>query len=505
MKRSLRQSMTGLHTWSGLVIGWLLFAITLTGTAAVFSSETSGWMQPEVAGRGEPRQAVEKAVAWLRQAQPNVRGWFLAVDERIATVHALYEDRTAPRGYRTASFDAATDTPTARQTMGGQFFYRFHFELMLPNPWGRMLTSAAAMVMLIAIVSGIIIHKRIFADFFTLRPTGGQRGWLDAHNVFGVLALPFHLMITFTGIVPLFKTTLPWGIIANYGSDNATALAEFYPSLARRAPTGRPATLADIGPMLAEAQRYFGGGRIGRVNIANPGDAGSIVTIMRNDADQLAYMAQAVSFDGPTGKLLGAHTEARPARKTFDVLYGLHIARFAPEVSRWLYFVCGLALAGVIATGLNLWLKARAPNQGVGHWLVARMNVGTVVGLPIAMLGFLWANRVLPAGYAERSAAEVSIFFWLWAAAFLYALLRAPQRAWGELASVAALAAGLLPFVSYALTGRGLWRAVIDDDRLFLGFDLVLFALAALCAVIAHKAFAADRSLRLTRKEPAAA
>lgn len=504
MRRSLRQSMTGLHTWSGLVIGWLLFAMTLTGTAAVFSSEISAWMQPEVAGRGEPRQAIEKAVAWLRQTQPHARGWFLAADERIATVHALYEDRTAPRGYRTASFDATTDTPVARSTMGGQFFYRFHFELMLPNPWGRILTSAAAMVMLIAIVSGIIIHKRIFADFFTLRPTGGQRGWLDAHNMFGVLALPFHLMITFTGIVPLFKTTLPWGIVANYGADNATALAEFYPGLPRRVPSGTPGTLADIGPMLVEAERYFGGGRIGRVNIGAPGDAASIVTIMRNDGDQLAYMAQALRFDGTTGKLIGAHTEDRPARKTFDVLYGLHIARFAPDVSRWLYFVCGLALAGVIATGLNLWLKAREPNKGFGHWLVARLNVGTVVGLPIAMLGFLWANRLLPATYLDRSAAEVSIFFWIWAACSLYALLRAPRRAWGELAIVAALAAGLLPFVSLALTGRGLWHAM-DADRLFLGFDLVLFALAALAAVIARKAYAGSAPVRLARKQEAAA
>ena len=505
MTRSLRQAMVGLHTWSGLVIGWLLFAMTLTGTAAVFTSEISAWMQPEVAGRGEPRQAIEKAVAWLRQTQPQARGWFLAADERIATVHALYEDRTAPRGYRTAAFDAATDTPTARATMGGQFFYRFHFELMLPNPWGRILASAAAMVMLIAIISGIIIHKRIFADFFTLRPTGGQRGWLDAHNVFGVLALPFHLMITFTGIVPLFKTTLPWGIVANYGSDTAAAQAEFYPGLPRRAPAGTPGTLADIGPMLAEAERYFGGGRIGRVNITLPGDAASVVTIMRNDGDQLAYMAQAVSFEGTTGKLIGAHTEDRPARKTFDVLYGLHIARFAPEVSRWLYFLCGLALAGVIATGLNLWLKARAPNQGFGHGLVARLNVGTVVGLPVAMLGFLWANRLLPAAHADRSAAEISIFFWLWAACFLYTLLRAPRRAWGELAIVAALAAGLLPFVSWALTGRGLWQAVIDGDRLFLGVDLVLFALAALGVMIARKAFAGSAAARPARKLEATA
>ncbi|HEX2888409.1 PepSY-associated TM helix domain-containing protein [Vineibacter terrae] len=488
MKRSLRQSMAGLHTWSGLLLGWLLFAITLTGTAAVFSAEISAWMMPDIAGEGDVRQAIENAVAWLRQAQPDARGWFLAVDERIRMVHALFADPSVPRGFRAVSFDAAAATPSAHATLGGQFFYRFHFELMLPNPWGRILTSAAAMVMLVAIMSGIIIHKRIFSDFFTLRPGGSRRSWLDAHNVFGVLALPFHLMITFTGVVPLFKTTMPWGLLANYGGNNAAMLAELYPGAARRAPTGTPGVLADIRPMLAAAERHFGGGGIGRINIFNPADKGAIVTITRSDADQLAYMAATISFDGTTGAVIAAHSEARPARRTFDVLYGLHIARFAPGVTRWLYFLCGLALAGVIGSGLVLWLKARAPHQGVGHALVARLNVATLVGLPIAMLAFLWANRLLPLDLADRAAAEVGTFFWVWGLALLHALARPPRKAWGELAAIAAVLAGLLPFVSLALTGRGLWQAAINGDLVFLGVDAVMIGLALLLAVIARKA-----------------
>src|SRR3546814_15120576 len=56
------------------------------------------------------------------------------------------------------------------------------------------------MFMLIAILSGIVTHKKIFADFFMLRFGKGQRSWLDAHNVAEVFALPFHLMITYTGL-----------------------------------------------------------------------------------------------------------------------------------------------------------------------------------------------------------------------------------------------------------------------------------------------------------------
>lgn len=77
---------------------------------------------------------------------------------------------------------------------------------------GRWIVGACAMVLLIALISGIVTHRRIFADFFTFRPDRSrQRAWLDAHNLFGVLALPFHLMITYTGLMTLGPMLMPWG------------------------------------------------------------------------------------------------------------------------------------------------------------------------------------------------------------------------------------------------------------------------------------------------------
>lgn len=48
MKEGFRQAMAWLHTWAGLIFGWLLFAIFLTGTLAYFKDEITHWMQPEV-------------------------------------------------------------------------------------------------------------------------------------------------------------------------------------------------------------------------------------------------------------------------------------------------------------------------------------------------------------------------------------------------------------------------------------------------------------------------
>ena len=68
---------------------------------------------------------------------------------------------------------------TARETRGGDFFYRFHFELEIGFPWGRWLASIAGMFMLVAIISGVITHKKIFADFspFVRRRADSAPGW----------------------------------------------------------------------------------------------------------------------------------------------------------------------------------------------------------------------------------------------------------------------------------------------------------------------------------------
>jgi len=43
MEKSFTQRMSWLHTWFGLVLGWLAFALFLTGTIAVFWLEISHW------------------------------------------------------------------------------------------------------------------------------------------------------------------------------------------------------------------------------------------------------------------------------------------------------------------------------------------------------------------------------------------------------------------------------------------------------------------------------
>ena len=46
MAATLREALNRLHTWTGLVVGGLLFAIVWTGTLCVFDREIDRWMNP---------------------------------------------------------------------------------------------------------------------------------------------------------------------------------------------------------------------------------------------------------------------------------------------------------------------------------------------------------------------------------------------------------------------------------------------------------------------------
>ncbi len=112
-------------------------------------------------------------------------------DERDPAVNVLWRGSGNGR-FETLRMNPQTGEPVdIRQSMGGDFFYRFHFELRTAQKgrWtleGRWVVGVATLLMFMALLTGVVTHRRIFKDFFTFPPgKGGQRAWLDAHNVSG--------------------------------------------------------------------------------------------------------------------------------------------------------------------------------------------------------------------------------------------------------------------------------------------------------------------------------
>ncbi|MDR0717807.1 MAG: PepSY domain-containing protein [Azoarcus sp.] len=630
--RPLRQSMSWLHTWSGLLLGWLLFAIFVTGTLSYFRNEITFWMQPELhrAQVVEPEEiAYIRALALLAREAPDAQQWTITLPsarnptlglgwqspstenrqpggaarggeegvqsrerrrgepgavagERMGGGAARGDGEGAQRGERrrgepgaaagermgsgaarggeegmrresrrgrdadgaarpeTAGRQTEANSPrrqeagqqrqrageqrggggggrgprlvldpasgetlSGRPTAGGNFLYRFHFELYgMDRMWGRWIVGIATVFMFVALVSGVIVHRRIFKDFFTFRPGKGKRSWLDAHNASSVLSLPFHLIITFSGLVLFGNMMMPTAFQSAYQGNLDTYRAEMMrarmPQSETPQPSGERAPLTDLATLVAAARDIWGDGKqVGSIAITHPGDRNAVIELRQMNFPGLTggRNIPALRFNGATGEQLAtpALRESSTVQAIGSVLNLLHRGFFATPVPRWLLFLSGVGGSLMIASGLVIWSVSRArklsgPARAPwGHRLVDILNIAAIAGLMLAIAVHFWANRLIPADLPARADWEIRAFFIAWAVTLAHAIVRRSRAAWVEQLACAGGLFVLLPFVDAATGGLGLPDSILRGPGLVAGFDLCALASGAGLLFAAYK------------------
>ena len=137
----------------------------------------------------------------------------------------------------------------------------------------------------------------------------------------------------------------------------------------------------------------------------------------------------------------------------------------------------------MIGTGLVLWTarrKARPAAAGgappTAVRVIERLNVGTIVGLPVGIAAYFWANRLLPVGMADRAAWEVHALFLAWLAMLVLPWLRPSERAWHDSLRLAACAYAALPVLNALTTDQHLAASIPAGAWALAGFDLVSLA-----------------------------
>jgi len=522
--QGFRQSMAWLHTWCGLVCGWLLCAIFLTGTLSVFREPITRWMEarpsaatvPGAAG-GASDAALQAAAGHLAAHGAGARFWRIELPREPGDALRLAWPPAAGArgGPQTAALDPASGAllpaPWGRRTEGGRHFMTFHYTLHGGVP-GYWLVGWLSVGMLVALVSGVVVHRRIFADFFTFRPAKGQRSWLDAHNATAVLALPFLFMIVYTGLAIFYTSYLPWPLRAVYGADGA-AHGRFQQELTHQAPpmrrarSGTAAPLHGLAPLLAQAQALTGQPpRL--VVVEQPGDAAMVVRIhtrASGDPRTLHQAVGSVAFDGVDGAVLQVQRPlagATPASaQAHGVMAALHLAHFGGWTIKWLYFFSGLAGTAMMATGTILFgIKRRrkvgkeaGPATPWAYRAAEALNVAALAGTAVACIAYLWCNRLLPANLPGREAWEIRSFLCAWLAAALHAACRPAARAWVEQLSAAAVLCLALPLLNRWTTGQQAWRHALAGDWQQAGVELVALGFGV---ALAWGAWQVRRALR---------
>lgn len=540
MKEGFRQSMAWLHTWTGLVVGWILFFVFVTGTVGYVASEVTRWMRPELPLLVDQKvvdmdATLNLAMNRLQEVAPGAKSWTITLPQvspngRDRRDFGIAWEQMPLHGRDNGSTGRETldpqtgefkDEVETRDTGGGRALYRMHYALhYIPYTIAINIIGVCTMLMFLAILSGIITHKKIFTDFFTFRPGKGQRSWLDAHNIISVMALPFFLMITYSGLLFFTAQYMPAAGAAIYGTSNADRKLFYDELLGREVKPYEPLTkpVVDLTALASKSAADWGQ-PVASIRLRHPVGEPYYIDIERVRGVEVLYSKPTVfRFDGQTGASLEPEDKSHATMDTNRVFLNLHEGVFADWWLRWLYLAAGLLGCGMIGTGLVLWtvkrrdklVKAKAPSRvdAFGIRLVEVLNVSTIIGLPIGIAAYFWANRLLPVELGNRPDWEMHSLFAVWAWTFFYSLLRPIKRAWIELIYVAVAAYALIPVLNFLTTDRHLGVTIPYGDWQLASVDLSMFGLAALFAYLAkklrHRWLKAELAAQAAGKKPEA-
>ncbi|HEX4918261.1 MAG TPA: PepSY-associated TM helix domain-containing protein [Limnobacter sp.] len=519
---ALRQRMAWFHTWFGLVLGFLLFVVFWMGTLTVYDKEFDRWMHPDTRRSTtvcctltlEELATVLTAAHSIAPKSTNIRLRLPTARQPLTQIRIVEPGQPMQvhwADHRTGLLISNT------HTLGGTgFFFPFHYKFNLG--WknvGHFLLGIAGVAMLALLISGVVLHRKLLAEFFLLRTNKHSvRKLLDLHNLSSVVALPFHLLITFTGLLIFFSIYFPWATSAVFAGDQ-TASQKAMSGFVNLPPSGldvnmeqQRAALEQVPAMIAARETAWSlalghSVKADSINLRNLGDENATLEVRRVFPKYSVGMnTHADTLMLYSGEVLHAH-EVKPIKGFTHWINGLHFIQFDHAMLRALFFVGGLLGCVMIHTGFLFWLESRrqqhSAKKNPGFVLVQGLAVGGTVGIMIASMAFLLVNQMLPAWVAQRANIETWIFYGVWLVCIAWSMSQAhlqkhlqsqaklhrkrlwhpPVLAFGWLA--------LLAMLFNQINTGGLWAAWHLQDSNTMTIDVLLLAFAALGFWSAHQ------------------
>ena len=348
------------HSALGLAFAALIYLVCFSGSVAVFTQEFTRWERPEgpvlhAVSPGAVNAAVQATLARNSKAH-DLLVRLPTTDHPRLTV----QDSDAPGGERIYVADETGQLVGDARTPWTEFQAELHTVLHLPRAWGGFVVGLTGVALLSSLTSGVLSHPRVFRDAFAFRWGGSKRlQEADLHNRISVWGLPFHLAVSLTGAF-LGLTTIIVGVLAlaTFKGDASKAYALF------RGPTvaddPRPAAkVIDVGSALANVAARYPDAQPTYIYVEHPGERGQHA-IVNLATDGRLSRGETVVVDGES-RILGevGYESGSLGFRVLSAMTPLHFGWFGGWPVKVAYFLLGLGLTAVTASGVAIWLARR--------------------------------------------------------------------------------------------------------------------------------------------------
>ncbi len=507
------------HTWTGILTGMALFIAFYAGALTVFKEPLTRWATPPAAVAPVALEEAPDLIARTLQARPDVaKGFSIHLQDaehvparmswEVRDGQADDHDESSIR-HHVAYLDARGELRLEEAAPSGlmPFIDVLHRVVGLPvdSDPNRWFMGIVASLYAIALVSGVIVLlPSLVKDFFALRVGKNlKRMWLDAHNVVGIVSLPFHIVMALSSVVFAFHDGI-------YDLQDKLMYEGKLESVFQRsgggAPAGEvrnPADMLTPAELLAQARALAPGFEPYGLQYQQVASPRAIVRVWGKDDSAVSPRARGgfVALDPYSGKVL--NRDYLPGGQDAPNLwvssfFALHMASFGGAAVQWLYFLLGLAGAWLFYSGNLLWIETRRkradrqtgeiPVQRLDTRLMASATVGVCLGCVCGISLMMVASKGLSGHVGDLNAWLRALYYMAFFASLAWAFLRGGAAAGVHLLWVAAALTLAIPAASLVgglFPASGLWAhtsaaaLAVDATALAAGLGFAWMAKAS--------------------------
>ncbi len=470
------------HAWSGVVAGLVLYIMFLAGGVTLFHEELAIWQEPLAQSAARAPEALEPMLERALSAKGSTPAdlWFYPPKHGRGAARLSFEDGGR---WVTAWVDPKTGRLVPERERLAGFLYSLHFLWHdLTGDWLYRLAGFLAVALLLALVTGVLIHlKDMVRQFHQFRTQKSRRVlWSDLHKVVGVMGLPFQVMYAYTGafivLAPLLLTTFAGPLFGGDGKRSEAAL--WGANADGGAQPGLPSRHLSLDALAARAKLVRPDVTLEYLHLTHHGRDNAVVELVGFDSGTPRARVD-LTLQARDGALLTDAVQAGAGAGTRRWIHGLHFAYFGGPTLRVLFFVLTLAGAATLISGNLVWLARRTKSRA--NDVLARLTVGVGAGTWVALGALFLASRVLPLDWGKCCAAEELTFVGALALCIVWACKAREHRVvwWQQFA----LAAGLflpVPLLAARWSDLGLfgagprWGPVSAIDGALLAVALML-------------------------------
>ena len=339
-----------IHSTAGLVSGLFILLMSLSGTALVFHDEMDAVQLPPIISNKNAMATVDICYNTIKKQYPlaQISNCVLPENNSKPFSFSIYDSsyKNGTDALKVFMHPQTAEVLKAKRSSDNfvSWLSKFHNSFHLGKT-GEWLLGFFALVFLLSIITGLILFTKNILGVLLFRKSVYRKN--NLHQLIGVYALLFNLMIAITGFWMqryVFKKEF-------YTADNYTPVLKISPALSFKFDSAYKEVQKKY-PDFSSSVIYFA--QSSKSNTAVYGSRSSNAYIHSKK------FADVIFLDS-----VGSITKTRfvneiSADDRYDIINSqLHMGRFGGVGIKIIYFVFGLTGALLSITGFLLWFKKR--------------------------------------------------------------------------------------------------------------------------------------------------